>query len=499
MRGQRSSRGCIDMAGEFYLRSKGKAGTWYLSFRDLSGVRTEKRILVRTKTEAERLAREFLHSQERLRLGLETAPEQVTLFGAYVQYAKLAAEKASWASEEGRWRNHILQLDENGAPRSEIGKKLLHQVNAHDIDTLLQAKLKEGLAPQTVAHLRNHLRRLFTWAIKKARLLRGENPGSQSEPIELPEPQPRALTDGQLAAVLEAAADPEIRLLLIVAALTGMRKGELLGLRWQVVDEGRGVIHVSKSYGGKTKSKKTRLVPIPPQLRPFFALARNKAKSDYVFPGPDGRMRTKDFDTAGIFRTCLKRAGLVQGWQLVCVKRKGARQGAANHRAKLTAGQVGEVKALAERGERHTDIARRFGVSRRAITFIITGKNWGKPKSPGGCGYETTAPENVVQLCPVCSAPMLARAIPMRFTFKDLRSTFVTRTVEASGNIQGAQLIVGHTSESTTRRHYAVTRIEHLQEVVARVPDLPIFADRLPTASNRKALPADTNHGKPVS
>lgn len=52
------------------------------------------------------------------------------------------------------------------------------------------------------------------------------------------------------------------------------------------------------------------------------------------------------------------------------------RRGSANGRAKLTASQVDEIREGWRRGETQVSMARRFGVSKSAIQWILNGRNW---------------------------------------------------------------------------------------------------------------------------
>jgi integrase len=82
----------------------------------------------------------------------------------------------------------------------------------------------------------------------------------------------------------------------LTAAFTGLRRGELVALRWRDVDFARSHIRVRASYskGGLTtpKSGKIRAVPMAPQVATALAqLGRREhftADDDHVFPGETG-------------------------------------------------------------------------------------------------------------------------------------------------------------------------------------------------------------------
>lgn len=56
------------------------------------------------------------------------------------------------------------------------------------------------------------------------------------------------------------------------------------------------------------------------------------------------------------------------------------RRGTENSRAKLTEDQVREIKNCWKAGETQVSMARRFGVSRAAIQWILNGRNWTRLK-----------------------------------------------------------------------------------------------------------------------
>ena len=98
-------------------------------------------------------------------------------------------------------------------------------------------------------------------------------------------------------------APPRIHGVLCTALLTGMRRGEILGLRWENVDLERDLIHVLK-----TKSGHPRELPIPSKLREVLIDLGPKAEGP-VFEadnvGEDGEPKPypvinlrRDFTTA---------------------------------------------------------------------------------------------------------------------------------------------------------------------------------------------------------
>src|SRR5439155_512169 len=125
----------------------------------------------------------------------------------------------------------------------------------------------------------------------------------------------RALTEEQVRALLALKLSLWWRAFIVTAVMTGLRPGELLGLRWEDVDAAAGVIRVRVALkrvrvraGGFTlelrelktdRSKRTLTMAAP--VRGVLAVLRRAQAADrlrlgaaydergLVFAGPDGR------------------------------------------------------------------------------------------------------------------------------------------------------------------------------------------------------------------
>lgn len=99
-------------------------------------------------------------------------------------------------------------------------------------------------------------------------------------------------TEAELRAFLTAARaeDEIIYNLYVTAVYTGLRAGELAGLRWDDIDIERRLISVQRSYEGPTKSGRSRHVPILDPLLPVLRAWRLRHPGRLVFTNRDGRM-----------------------------------------------------------------------------------------------------------------------------------------------------------------------------------------------------------------
>lgn len=121
----------------------------------------------------------------------------------------------------------------------------------------------------------------------------------------------------EIRALVRAASSEQDAAIYLTAAFTGLRRGELLALRWRDVDFAGQVVRVRASYadGALTtpKSGKVRSVPLAPEVATVLAVLGQRdvwtGEDDLVFVGPGGSF----LDGRGLRRrylTAIRRAGL---------------------------------------------------------------------------------------------------------------------------------------------------------------------------------------------
>jgi integrase len=103
-------------------------------------------------------------------------------------------------------------------------------------------------------------------------------------------------SDAEIARMLEAARRrgyPGLVEFYATAVYTGMRAGELCGLRWQDVDFERRLITVQRSFATTTKTAQIRRVPILDPLLPLLREWRTQNDRELVFPNEVGEMHAR--------------------------------------------------------------------------------------------------------------------------------------------------------------------------------------------------------------
>jgi integrase len=155
------------------------------------------------------------------------------------------------------------------------------------VQAFLNAKLKVGLAWETVAHMKHALSKMLSAAVEW-----GYSSENVATMVKLPRREPgppRAFLTGDQAKKLLAVLDEPGRTIVLTLLLTGCRIGEVLALRWKHVDLNRGVLHIRESvYQGHFGSPKTSSsigdLPLGPTV--VNALSRLRQKQG-IEPHPD--------------------------------------------------------------------------------------------------------------------------------------------------------------------------------------------------------------------
>jgi integrase len=138
-----------------------------------------------------------------------------------------------------------------------LGEKRLRDLRPTHVEQLLVAKAAEGLSDVTVRHVYTSLRQALEIAVRD-KLVR-ENVVNKVDRPAVGKKDAAYLTQEQAHALLLAlACDPLIEGLARLMLLTGLRRGEALGLRWEDVDTEEEVLLVRKSLTRASDGLKLR-------------------------------------------------------------------------------------------------------------------------------------------------------------------------------------------------------------------------------------------------
>ncbi len=399
-----------------------KAGKWYLRWKTPDGHWRDQVSTARSKTEARRLAGELERRAERQRLGLEPLPtdSSMTLGQLCDWWLRERCPAPSVYRERSRLRRHVLE--------TPLGALPLTAVTAARVEERQRDMERAGLARSYVNGLRRVLHTVFARA-RKDGLWSGPNPIDQVE--RRPEPKRAYVTVRAEEVPLLLAAVPDAWHPVFAAAVyAGLRKGELFGLCKSDVDVEHRTVTVRRSYDRETtKGGHADTIPIAEALVPFLEQAIASSRSDLVFPGPDGRMRSQESDPQKILRTALARAGLVDCWLHVCRRCK-------------------------RRGEPYSE---RHG-------------------------------DGELRCCPRCGMKLWPSPKVRAMRFHDLRHSTATLLLRERVDAHRVQRLLRHRDVKTTTGTYGHLVVEDLRDAINLLPPSPFAASLLqdPTSAHAR-------------
>jgi integrase len=182
--------------------------------------------------------------------------------------------------------------------KSAFGRQPVRRLGPADIADFNHALRQRGCSPSTRA---KHLRVLGA-CLQAAVFYRysESNPVRELPPAHRPRPERKEAAyfeNAELPRLFAHLEDVRSRTFCLVALKTGMRQGELLGLRWSDVDLEQAVVRVRRSYTGGTlstpKNRERRDVDLISDVVELLTSWRRESVSashrdSLVFPGDDG-------------------------------------------------------------------------------------------------------------------------------------------------------------------------------------------------------------------
>jgi integrase len=238
--------------GTIYRRGKGYCGQYHAVVRD--GTKKRRSVYAKTRAEAAEKLAAAVADRDR---GLAFDAGTLTLseyLDRYLDDARGRLRPKPFNRAEGLVRNHI---------RPALGRVKLGDLSPAHLRGLYAAKLASGLSGRTVGYV--HVTLYF--ALKAAVLdgLLPRNPAASVKPPRMDNQEMPPLPPAQARALLGAARamDDRWTALYVLAVTTGLRQGELLGLRWEDVDLTSATLRVRHTLQppGFPKGAPARLTP----------------------------------------------------------------------------------------------------------------------------------------------------------------------------------------------------------------------------------------------
>jgi integrase len=257
--------------GDGIFTRKDRPGFW-ISFQDASGKQKRRKVEAPSKFMANQLRSGYVTGEEKAKaFGFKPATKDsfATVVEQFLKHQKSRESAANYERERGILEGHLKPFftgELRAIRRSDVSRYISERA------------LKVSAA--TVVKECNTLKRLLAPAVEWEII--PFNPALRMSVLKgkIGKGRVRYLQPTELRALVEAAPD-WLRAIIILAVFTGMRRGELLGLRWLDLD-----IRARRIFLPETKNGEPRTVYLNvPALAVFEALAPDRDSRALVFPG----------------------------------------------------------------------------------------------------------------------------------------------------------------------------------------------------------------------
>ena len=260
---------------------------------------------VTRKREAQRLLQPYV-DRVNSSLALPLRERKNATFEAFAQIWQRDYLSLSKPSTQSGMQSHLTRL------KTAFGKKDMRQIDAGDIQRLVSAMTEQKLSPKTIRNLWGTINLIWNAALAQkyvdALLPKPKLP-------RRPKTKPKHFTLTDVANII-AASQGEARFFYWLAAETGLRSGELAGLKLTDISGERLTVNRSV-WNGKEQSPKTdnavRTLALSPQLVTLLweQISRQKLKGhEFLFSASTGSPWDMNLVRQRKFRPFLRALGI---------------------------------------------------------------------------------------------------------------------------------------------------------------------------------------------
>ncbi|HVC35336.1 MAG TPA: site-specific integrase, partial [Chloroflexota bacterium] len=251
------------------------------------------------KTDAEKKLTEVMRAKD---TGTYVEPNKLTVREFLERWlrdyvATRIPKLSTRASYTARVRKHVIPT---------LGALPLTKLTPGKIQELYRVKLESGLSSTTVNDVHRVLHRALVYAVKLGLVAR--NVCDATEPPKRRRPEMATWTPAECLRFLATAQDNRYHPLFATAIYSGLRQGELLGLRWTDVDLDAGTLTVQQTlekagtaprFGTPKTKKSRRTVPIPAEAVIVLRAWKAEQNQERLLRGPAYRDYGLVFTVAG--------------------------------------------------------------------------------------------------------------------------------------------------------------------------------------------------------
>ncbi len=269
-----------------------RRGRWVIDFYDQHGKRRWKTL---PEEATKKQARDELRDIEKkiskgIYISEKKVPDFSKLADKWLESKKPNIRHSTYDQYNGHVDNHL---------KPYFGNTKITRINYDSVENFVNHCYEKEVTIPTLRKILINLGAIMTYACRKRYIdynpIRDiEKPKGRSEHKE---DELNILTPAQCKTLFDNTPELKYRTLFMTAVLTGMREGELFGLKWSDINWFSRQIHVNRTfnhcrfYEPKSKSSR-RKIDLAPQLvtqLKEWKLACPKSELDLVFPNEEGK------------------------------------------------------------------------------------------------------------------------------------------------------------------------------------------------------------------
>lgn len=322
-------KGVISMAkrranGEGNIRKR-KDGRWegrYTADTDPeTGKQIFKNVLGKTQAEVKEKLRKALEEAKKMdftRTGKYTVEQWMDEW--FENVCKIKVRPSSHQTYRGYIDHHIApnigSIPLEKLTTMDLQKLYRKLMNTGRVERIESKEQPKGLSAKTVRNINQVISSAMDFAVAQKIIL--ENPCKAVALPKIEHKEMQTIPAEQLQAFLQEAKATGVYEMYYIELATGLRRGELLGLKWQDIDWKNGIIKVRRQVARvngeiveaplKTKNS-YRTVSISPQAIEVLREQKRKTNDTYVFPSPNGGPISPD-SVNNMLKRVLERAGI---------------------------------------------------------------------------------------------------------------------------------------------------------------------------------------------
>ena len=272
-----------------------RRGRYVLDYYDNQGIRQRKTL--KKGTTLKKAKEKLREIEDQLSKGIHLPDNKIPIFSEvakeWINHKKSNLRDSTWSVYEGHTRNHFYEFDD----------LKINRITVAMIEKWITDRQDQQMPIGTIRKILVSMGQIFKYAARHRYIpynpyLDAEKPrADQSEDIEAEDAEMRILNPSEINAFIKATEDQKYHTLFRLAIMSGVRQGELLGLKWSDVIWKDSQIHIQRTFNNqawykpKTKASNRKIDLGPSMMAELrkWKIACPPNNLNLMFPNESGR------------------------------------------------------------------------------------------------------------------------------------------------------------------------------------------------------------------